>query len=136
MRPIETAESFYYPVPDLSVAERPLALHWTRRDKAPFRPQGVSSKAIAYAEVNHGRWIVRCPFCASAQFASKVDHRFFCVECLNETVGRRWVRVTWPADVDAIEVALLKRAGEQTRNWLPGEAVGDLERQNVERGVI
>ncbi len=135
MRAIETAETGYYPVHGLPVAERAVALHWVRRDVAPFRPSGVSTKATAYAEINHGRWIVRCPFCASAQLASKTDKRFFCIECLNEAVGRRWVRVTWPAEAEAIEATLLVRPDERNRNWRPGETAADLARENIERGV-
>jgi len=87
--------------------------------------------------VNHGRWIVRCPFCTSAQFASREDKRFFCVECLNEQAGRRWVRVVWPkvADMATIEGALESRADQRTRNWEPGESPADLKRENAARGV-
>ena len=137
MRPIETAETGYYPIRSLPVAERALASYWERRDVAPFRPQGVATKLVAVAEVNHGRWIVRCPFCTSAQLAAKSDRRFFCVTCLNEQVGRRWVRVMWPAAslVVGIEAALLVRPETAFMYWRPGESVADLAAENAAHGV-
>ena len=92
--------------------------------------QGVTG--VAY--VNHGNWMVDCPFpgCNSAQFASRTDRRFYCVEC-----GRGWVAVTWPSELDvaAIEAALSIRPESTTRNWFPGESVADLQAESAAHGV-
>ena len=134
---IPTAETEYRAVGGRPAAERAIHQHWTRRDVGRFVPTATAAGASAHAVVNHGRWIVRCPFCTSAQFASREDKRFFCVECLNEQAGRRWVRVVWPkvADMATIEGALESRADQRTRNWEPGESPADLKRENAARGV-
>src|SRR5439155_17375452 len=77
------------------MAECAAALHWHRRDVPQHVPDAHSSKTLD-AEVNKGRWIVRCP-CNGAQLASKTDRRFFCVDCLNLWCSGKWARVRWPA---------------------------------------
>jgi hypothetical protein len=82
--------------------------------------------------VNHGRWIVRCPWCASAELASDL---YFCSQgCFNGKVGRKYVRVTWPKQREAIEAVLLKRPDPQTRNWT-SETIDELARENKEHGL-
>lgn len=95
------------------------------------------SDPTAPVEVNHSRWIVRCPFCPSAQLAHDGDRRFMCVECHNQTVDGKWVPVGWPeADVrDDIEGLLEVRPTPKTRNWREPETVEDLEAENAERGL-
>jgi len=81
---------------------------------------------VATAEVNHNRWLVRCPFCDSGvQHACDIDRRFFCVDCLNLAAGGCWVRVVWPDDRTEIEEALLERP-LGNRNWKPGQTAEDL----------
>lgn len=135
MKPIETAETGYVHVPGCSVAERCLASHWPR-GVARFRPRELVAIPVAIAEVNHGRWIVRCPFCTSAQFASKTDHRFFCVDCLNDRGGRAWVSVLWPdvQTIVAIERALLARPEIDFMNWRSTMAVDALLAENRRGG--
>lgn len=91
----------------------------------------------APVEVNHGRWIVRCPFCPSAQLAHDVERRFMCVECGNRTVDGAWVKVVWPqTDVRGeIEGLLEVRPTPQARNWRAPETVDDLRDENAERGL-
>ena len=126
---LESAENAYRPDPrrpELTAAERIVAMHF---------PHALSHEetdaAVAYASVNHGRWLVRCPWCPSAQHASREDHRFMCVECENAAVGGRWVKVVWPEEARKIEAVLLRRP-KRYRNWNPGEAVVKLERENAE----
>lgn len=123
-----------------SAAERGVAHHW-----GPFRalglPQGIADSPKAYVMVNGGRWIVPCPFCASAEYASKQDHRFFCTDCGNIDVGGQWLHVIWPENWQAIEQALFRRPKMVYRNWLQGESLDDLAQQDLEaaghtRGVI
>jgi hypothetical protein len=84
--------------------------------------------------VNHGRWVVDCPVCLSAQLASFTEQRFLCAECGNVSVGGKWLSIVWPPDAVAIENALVIRPTEN-RNWLPGETVADLRRENTGHGI-
>lgn len=84
------------------------------------RPSGLVDSPIAEVRANHGRWIIRCPFCSSAQIASSSDHRFFCVDCLNATVGGSFVRTKWPTNKKAIERKLLTKPDKTQRNWIAG----------------
>ena len=126
---LEDADTFYRPVP-----ERP-ELSGAERMVHRYFPHALSHEqtdaAVAFASVNYGRWLVRCPWCPSAQHASRADHRFFCVECYNSAVGQRWVKVVWPEEARDIESVLLRRP-KRYRNWNPGEAVVKLERENAE----
>jgi hypothetical protein len=114
---------------------------WHRWDVDPFAPQsvapGVETPALISPSptVGPGRWVVRCPFCSSAQLADPDrTTRFLCVDCLNEAVGRQWVVVKWPTDVARIEEALEPRP-EENQSWEPGESVKDLLADNALHGI-
>ena len=143
---IVSAEDRYHPHPshpEHSPAEAVVFRHW-RHHVGVSGPQRLQMKGAwptelvqgvtASAYVNHGNWMVDCPFpgCNSAQYASRTDHRFFCVEC-----GRGWAPVAWPGDLDvaAIEAALSIRPESSTRNWAPGETVAELQADNAAHGV-
>jgi hypothetical protein len=81
------------------------------------------------AEVNHGRWIVPCPKCNGAGFASRAWSLSCCFDC-----GTAYTRVVFPVAADAIEAALATRPREH-RNWLPTETVDDLLRENRQHKV-
>lgn len=69
---------------------------------------------LALAYVNHGRWIVECPWeCGSAKQLQPHDMLFACSECHQITP------VAWPSDPDGIWEALLERPVPRTRNWFP-----------------
>lgn len=135
---MRTAETELHPETGATVPESIVRRAWPVHRGIPYRePDGVSSDYTARAEVNHGRWVVPCPFCPGAQLASEDDHRFFCVDCLH--AGRaegRWLRVVWPRHRDAIEEVLAVRP-EVNRNWVPGETVEDLraEQRREEKRV-
>lgn len=114
-------------------AELTLVLAWGRVDVEPFIPLEVADDSIP-VRCEQGRWLVDCPFCGNSQFASKTDPRFFCVSCLCEQAGARWLRVEWPRDVEAIEAALRPRLTENA-NYLPGQTVKELLAENAENGV-
>ena len=105
-----------------------------RRGSFPT-PAPETHSMVVYAEVNHGRWIVNCPFCPGAEFADPEDKRFYCLSCGNEDVEGQWLKVKWPQTRNKIEIELLKRSRERNRNWRPGETVKDLIRENVRNGV-
>ena len=84
------------------------------------------------AEVNHGRWIVRCPACPSAASLNGPGwdgKTFHCTEC-DQGSGP----TVCPEDRAGIEAALARRP-IANQNWTPGETAAELEAENVERGV-
>lgn len=98
----------------------------------------VSEDERAVAYVNHGRWMIDCPFgCGAAQEADPDWPLTLCVHCWNEPVGGAWIRVEWPSPKTAekIERMLVVRPDETTRNWRPGETVAMLGQENVDHGV-
>jgi hypothetical protein len=99
-------------------------------------PDATHPTLRATAAVNHGRWIVSCPWCFSASMAARFDHRFFCVECLNRPAGGKWVGVDWPDNADDVESLLVMRPNPATRNWHAHETVADLLAENESRGVM
>lgn len=123
---LPTAEQMYLTPASVPGAERVIMTQWHRRDVEPFTPQGVNTRYRAFVEVNHGRWIVHCPFCDGAQFASESDHRFFCVDCLNIQANRQFIEVVWPPNASSIEQELVRRPHPEVMNWLPTETVNDL----------
>lgn len=131
---IETAEVRYDPQGGGRTAPELLVMAAWPHGKAPFRmPEGLAARVSTMAEVNHSRWIVRCPFCPGAQLASDVDHRMFCVDCLHEGTAAedRWIRVVWPDGRSAAEEHLERRPDPRTRNFDPrSETVKDLIREN------
>ena len=81
------------------------------------------------AVVNHGRWIVRCPWCRSAGYAGE-NCLFMCEECWNGAIGRKYARVYFPSERGKIEELLVKRLSPRNRNWEQGESVAALRREN------
>lgn len=138
---IKSAEDFHHP--DLrwgntTAAERIVLAHW-HMETDGFHvtlPAMTTNKATAYARVDLGRWIVDCPWCKSAQHASREDHRFFCVECGNAPVRGQWITVHWPNEWAEIEEILSKRPDKGNQWWSPGETLKSLQAENDEHGVI
>lgn len=113
-----------------------------RKGVAPiFREHGKATQGRAYVRLNHGRWIIDCPFCPCAGFAynsSGAQHdRWKCPPlpygCENAAAGKRWVEVIWP-DEDLMRRVMMLCAlrPETARNWRPGEQVSMLERENID----
>lgn len=86
------------------------------------------------AYVNHGRWIVECPDCASALLACHTDARFLCYECGNIANGGHWRPVAFPRKADVIDQLLMARP-EKNRNWRPGETLKQLRAENTVMGL-
>lgn len=106
--------------------------------QAPAQDGVTDGEIVAY--VNHGRWVAECPDCAGAQLVSELERRFWCLNCGNAAVNFAWRHVRMPKKRTAIEAELVIRPAARneraiTRNWLPGETVEDLQRENVEHGV-
>lgn len=101
------------------------------------RPVGDAPKRAEPARVRFDvdRWLVDCPNpdCASAQYASWSDRRFFCVDCDNGHVGGRWLPVEWPDDPEGIEAVMLVRPAKH-RLMAAGETLAELRDENVAQG--
>jgi hypothetical protein len=99
--------------------------------------QTADGPALA-AEINHGRWIVRCPACGGAEMVDPSDPRFFCLSCHNEAHGGKWLPVKLPSAShrSKLEAELLKRPRSPNRNWLPGETLKQLQGDNTRMGVV
>jgi hypothetical protein len=94
--------------------------------------RGETDETTTHVYVNHGRWVVGCPFCTSAQLAMRSDPRFLCAGpdgCFNATIGGAYARVVWPDDPDAIAAQLLRVPEPPLRNWLPHEDLDELAGQ-------
>ena len=92
-------------------------------------PDGFLIGVATDAYVNHGRWVADCPLCPSAQVVDRGCPEMWCPQC--EPGG--WFTVVFPEDASAIEVVLDMRPRINNRNWVPGETVEDLVRENAER---
>lgn len=102
--------------------------------RAKMQPDFADIPAVK-AEINHGNWLARCPFCPGAELVDPEDSRFWCISCDNAGAGHRWLRVDMPRQRAAIEAELLKRSRDGARNWRPGESVAALRRENKANGV-
>lgn len=104
----------------------------TQRDPAKpgSGPLSRTAGATLAAEVNQGRWIVQCPDCSGAEFASETDPHFMCTACGNAANGSAWHPVTFPKALHAIEAALTVRE-RRKQNWRPGETVAQLLAKNA-----
>ena len=91
------------------------------------------TETSVWAEINHGRWIVCCPFCSNAEFEWG-DRLFFCSECKNKQIDEQLVTVLIPPQKKAIEVLLEKRP-VKNQNWKYPETVSDLAKENKENGL-
>ena len=96
-----------------------------------------SDKPIGHvkAEVNHGHWIVRCPWCRGAEEAAPGEPIFYCMSCGNSGNGGNVAIVDFPTDRILIEKVLLGRVAIENRNWLPSETVVDLLQENITHEV-
>lgn len=101
------------------------------------RTPGVALDVTAAAVVNHGRWIVECPWCPSARLAAP-GRPFWCPSCGNAQVGGQAVAVVWPDDPAGVERVLMVRP-VGNRNMLAGETlevlVGENEAHDLPVGV-
>jgi hypothetical protein len=134
MDKIEKVEDHFGSPPLGSRSDKPAewALALRKENKRGEMPLGVSKDYTVDAKINHGRWIAECPVCHSAQVTSPDDKRFFCIQCENVSASGKWATVKWPSapQVGMIEELLLVRPDVKTRNWIAGESVADLRKEN------
>lgn len=89
----------------------------------------TSTTGILEAEINHGRWIVKCE-CNGAEKAWE-EGLFMCLSCLNGAHKHQYRKVVFPEQRVDIESVLLCRP-IPNRNWHPGEIVDQLKAENEE----
>ena len=79
-----------------------------------------------------GMWIVDCERCRNAEQLNRFQPAVMCTYC-----GVH-IEIVWPPDdmVMSIERLLLMRPIPYTQNWMPGETVADLMKENAEHGVF
>jgi len=123
---METAETYFGKINSPEARKR-------IKNRANIRKRTQSSK-ILQAYINHGRWVVNCPFCNNAEFYWG-DGFFFCSECENRGNGGRLYLVSMPKERNRIEKLLAKRPIEN-QNWFPDEPISKLEEENKEHGVM
>lgn len=110
--------------------ENCLRLRWSTGLQIDWsHPQG-----IVLAQIVRSSWVARCPYCPSQMFVQPGEP-FFCPDCALQGNGHKPMAVVWPKERQAIELILLKRDNPMNRNWLTGETVDDLIRENVEHGI-
>jgi len=104
-----------------------------RRQSNPPPIDLVTAETTVSAMVNHGRWMVSCPWCAGAEILYLSKLQFLCLSCMNKSVNGRFITVDLPSFHNAIEVQLLKRP-IQFQNYEPGQTIQDLVNENIEHG--
>ena len=93
----------------------------------------IAESPIVPAIINHGRWMVKCPFCAGAEVLYLSHPIFLCLSCFNNEANNKFLRVKISRNWKAIEKILGKRP-IQNRNW-EGESIRELIKENEERGI-
>lgn len=128
MRCADTYYAGHPQVRDLPGAERVPRIAWSA--ETPFNPDAPVAGDPLPVEANHGRWIVRCDQCLSAQLASRSDPRFMCVTCGNADQGGAWRPIEWPEDHEEIGRLLDERTDQRLANAEAGESAEDIWDQN------
>lgn len=108
----------------------PAFLNPTEAAIGSFRPpEGKTNDVIVIVRINHGVWQAVCPFCPSAQHASREDPWFYCAVCHNEAIGFKAAPIAWPVDHEELGALLLEVRQPALRNWEPDETVADITLQ-------
>jgi len=110
-----------------------LSLWLSNQARAMSFPFKLAPRGEVQAEVNHGRWLVRCPACAGAEEADPQEPVFYCLSCGNSDNDGHVMTVVFSDDRETIEKILLLRPMEN-RNWKTRETLQDLVIENLEHG--
>ncbi|MGW1609405.1 hypothetical protein ACWCQZ_08405 [Streptomyces sp. NPDC002285] len=116
------AEAFYTPPPtqpedlwaDVPAAELVWRWYELRMGRRVVPPAEAVDETY-YARINQNRWIADCS-CGSAAIVSPTDPRYACTEC-----GWGWCTLIFPADVAAVEAALLPLKPVLRNCWHPDD---------------
>jgi hypothetical protein len=70
----------------------------------PIGDHPKESPVVAYARVDHARWLADCPWgCGAAHALPRAERRFWCTACAGGGLGKT-CRIVWPEHVARIEV--------------------------------
>lgn len=81
------------------------------------------------AEVIHSRLLVKCPYCGAGN-AWERGEDFYCMECLMSSNGGKPRPVKQPRDLLKIMKLLEKRAKFKERNFIIGETLAVIQKEN------
>ena len=119
---------------------------WIRRTASgngmrPPGENGVTDGEDVRAYINCGRWLAECPDCHGAQVISDQTRDFWCLHCGNASIDFKWRHIRMPRTRQSIQAVLILRLAARsdralTRNWKPGETVGDLKAENKSHGLV
>lgn len=101
---------------------------------APPPATELSDALPLLARVDHGRWLVDCDTCKSAEAIWYDAPLMFCRNCRNVSTRGLWRRVAIPKERNDI-AALLNQRPTPHQNWTPGDALDDLRRENELHGI-
>ncbi len=110
--------------------------YMTKRTQRNINPTDIADKPILEAEVNVGRWLVRCPFCAGAEMIWEDSLIFMCESCWNKKVDYKFLKVKLPLKRTQIEKLLELRPNTINKNWLPNDTIKAIEAENLAHGIV
>ncbi len=98
----------------------------------------VKDRATAYH--NWGRWVADCPNIECENAEDVAGRTFFCgcqgsPVCGHSQPCRTISEIVWPDDIETINHVLSVRPVPSNRNWVPGETLEDLRKENAENGL-
>lgn len=108
-----------------------------RRGGFPIPSPMTQAQGEVLGYINHGRWVVDCPYDGGSMSFNLDEPYFMCPVCGNAENDRQWYMIKLPPvnQITQIENTLLARPARDgfaapTRNWRPGETVAMLKREN------
>lgn len=133
-----TIKAFDGNVPTKNIVQQ-VCVYLCKQGNLPLPPADwkiIDTSHVALADINHGRWIARCPCCTGgAMYISKVDRTFWCMNCRNACSDYHPIRVVFPPDASERERIMLARPDPTTRSCLYNETIEDLAKENRLRGL-
>lgn len=106
-----------------------------RRGWRDVRPDFDQPAGEVAARVIEAQWVVYCPHCPGVIIVDDSDPVHFCPDCLNAGAGGVPQRVVFQHQA-AVERLFARRADPRHRNWLPGESLKDLVREQRAHGEL
>jgi len=109
------------------VSER---LGWGKLEIPWTHPQGEGQ-----AYVTEGLWYASCPNCKTPHIVDDREPVLFCTVCLCAKNEGRPYAVGFEGQRE-VEALFARRKDPRTRNWVPGETLADLEKEQRAMGEL